>query len=160
MKIIDKNTFISILFFVCCSTSVFSQTNEEISRMLVDEQKDYLYHLCQINNQRILIFKKPSSNEQDRLMLIKNILDINFQKENVKNIPFSIKEKCDSASIKANVFFIYIENAESLIEKKGCGEIHPNKVTLTYKWLIRDNVVIFIFTSRELEHRFQKYVYL
>jgi hypothetical protein len=52
-----------------------------------------------------------------------------------------------------------LKTTDNFTEKSGSGEFIPNKVTLTYKWILKDNILIFIFTSRELNHKFQKYIY-
>lgn len=115
-----------------------------------------------MNVEIILSFQanESASSYEKKLLLIEEKLNIDLQIENETNIPFTVQEKCDSAAIQLNVFFILLKNTDHFIEKSGYGEFFPNKVTLTYKWVLQDNLLIFIFTNRELNRKFQQYVYL
>ncbi|MDR0367938.1 MAG: hypothetical protein LBH82_02200 [Bacteroidales bacterium] len=107
----SKNTFKVNNFFIsliiCCSFSTYSQITDSVSPDLIDVQKDYLYHLSQLNTQTILSFKKPTQSDEKKLSLIEEKLNINLQVENIINIPFFIQEKCNSEAIQVNVFFFY-----------------------------------------------------
>lgn len=155
-----KKIIVILISIISCSVSINAQKMDTISNILINAQKNYLYRLCLMNTQTIISFKTTIPSDQKKILLIKEILGVELQVENVVNIPFFIQEKCDSAAIKANVFFILLEETDIFIKKSGNGEITPNKATLTYKWQLKDNLLIFIFTNRELNHKFQKYIYM
>jgi hypothetical protein len=150
--------FVVIIAFY--SILVYAQENDSVNSILINAQKDYLYHLQQLNIGTILSFKETTASDKKKPLLITEKLNIDLQIKNVVNMPFDIQEKCDSASIQVNVFFVLLKNTDGFIKKTGDGEFFPNKVTLTYKWVLIDDLLIFIFTSRELWHKFQQYVYL
>ncbi|MDR0507211.1 MAG: hypothetical protein LBH32_10425 [Dysgonamonadaceae bacterium] len=153
-----KKVFIFLI--VLYSISLWSQEKDDTNFLLTNAQKDYLYHLSKLNVETILSFKDFTLNDSKKLSLIEKKFNIDLQIEDEVNILFTIQEKCDSAAIQVNVFFVLLKSTDSFIEKSGYGEFFPNKVTLTYKWVLKDNLLIFIFTNRELNHKFQQYVYL
>lgn len=155
-----KRTFFALMF-VFSITFCNAQMRDSVFVILENCQKDYLYHLYNLNKKSVLNFKTPSLNNSEKMALISNILKVDIQFNETINMPFFVQEKCDSASIQANIFFIMLKpNCDNyLIEEAGSGEVNPNKVILTYKWNIQNDVLIFIFTNRELNHPFQKYIY-
>jgi len=153
-----RNLFIIIA--ILFSISSLSQNYNNSTSILTVCQKDYLYGLSKLNIGTMLQFKEANSNDTTKLLLIKEKLKIDLKVEIYLNIPFTIQEKCDSAAIQVNVFFILLKNTNDFIAKYGSGEFYPNKVTLTYKWVLKNNLLIFVFTSRELTDKLQQYVYL
>jgi hypothetical protein len=153
-----KKIFIIIAMFF--SISLLSQNYENSQSALSICQKDYLYGLSKLNIGTILQFKATNSSDTTKLSLIKEKLNIDFKVEGFENIPFTIQEKCDFFAIQVNVFFILLKDSSEFETKYGSGEFFPNKVTLTYKWVLKNNILIFIFTGRELTDKLQRYVYL
>ena len=155
-----RNIFIFIVIVILFSISLLAQDYDNNNFTLAVCQKDYLYGLSKSNVNTILQFKATNSKDTTKLLLIKEKLNIDLKVESYENTPFTIQEKCDSAAIQVNVFFVLLKDTTDFIKDYGSGEFFPNKVTLTYKWVLKNNVLIFIFTSRELTDRFQQYVYL
>ncbi len=150
---------IKFVFLICIFASIFCYAqNEPVKDVaLIDRQKDYLYELYHLNKGNILSFEKES-HENSKILLIKEIVKNNLQIVSYINLPYSIQEENDSSAILVNVFFIKLQSSELPILKSQSGEVVPNKVTLTYKWSVEGDVLIFTFTSRSLDHPYQKYV--
>ena len=113
-----------------------------------------------LNIGTILKFQETTISDTKKPLLMAKELQIDLQISDMVNIPFNIQEKCDSAYLKVNVFFVLLKSTDDFVKKTGYGEVIPNKALLTYRWVLIDNLLIFIFTSRELSHKLQQYVYL
>ena len=93
-----------------CSLTTYAQVNDSIPSILLDVQKDYLYHLIQLNSgtNTILRFGKPIVDDVYNMPTIKDSVKIKLQIEKVVNTRFYIDE-IDTPSprrIKASVYFI------------------------------------------------------
>jgi len=155
-----KNMFIVIFL---CYISIYAQNSVNIDDIFTTVKKDYLYNLVQINTNTntILTFNETTEKSQKkRCLVIKETLKMNLQIKSVNNILLKIKEDSATEAIYANVFCILLRNTKQFTEKTGNGEFAPNQVTQTYKWVLKDDLLIFIFTNRPLEHKLQQYVYL
>jgi hypothetical protein len=155
-----KNIFI-ISFF--CYISTYAQGSVDTNDILTALKKDYLYNLVQINTNAntILTFKKTTEEDrEDKCLLIEKKLKLDLQIKSADNIWLQIQEDCNSEAITANVLFILLKDTKRFIKKNGNGEFVPNKAIFTYKWVLKGDLLIFIFTDRPLNYKFQQYVYL
>jgi len=153
----------AVIMVFIYSLAIYAQTNDSIPSELLDVQKNYLYHLIQLNTGTILGFKKSNLNDlKQRLSLIKNTLIqeksiIDLRAKNVTNTRFSIREECGSAAIYVNVYFVLFETANNLAKTSGGGNL-PNKgPPLSYKWRLEEDVLIFTFVSG-INNRLERYI--
>jgi hypothetical protein len=107
---------------------LLSQKNDNSNSILSACQKDYLYGLSKFNIGVLLQYKASNLNDTTKLLLIKEKLGIDLKIESYENIAFSIQEKCDSAAIQANAFFIFIASCNAIFSKTfielSCSVIH------------------------------------
>ena len=62
--------------------------------------------------------------------------------------------------MEAVVFFVLLKNTNGFTKKSGEGEIIPSKLTTSYRWALKDNLLIFIYTYAPPKEKIQQYVYL
>jgi len=152
-----KCTFI-VTFF--CYISIYAQDSVDTNDILTAIKKDYLYNLVQINTNTILTVEETTKMDIEKThLMIKKILKIDLQIKGVNHIWLKIKEDSGSAAIEASIYFILLRNTKCFVKKSGNGKLVPSKVIQTYKWILKDDLLIFIVTNRQLDHKLQRYVY-
>jgi hypothetical protein len=177
-NIMKKNIFIITLF---CHISIFAQNSVDSTNVLTAIKKDYLYNLTQINTNTILIIDPYQKNVQFPSAIAKT-LNIKLQIKETDNLSFTIREKeeckplkemdngyltiqekegCNPYRLSVSVYFIVLKSTNGFSKKSGDGDF-ISKAPDSYRWVLKGDILIFIFTRgfRQLSNTLQRYVYL
>jgi len=164
-----------IIITLFCFISIYAQENGGADDILINAKKDYLYHLQRLNIGTTLRFVEAKGDDGWAAAFIRseldrefngnwpfkkeNSIDIDLKTERKDKMKFWIQEeKHLLPDIEARVYLLLLKNTNGFTKKSGGGRFDNGPST--YRWTLKDNLLIFVSTWHFDSRSSQKYVYV